>query len=153
MQTITHAADRREYFRINDQIALKYRIIEHAEIDGAIAKRKEGLPDVNSMASSFASTNLDMKHAIEKCRRELPEVATYLDGLNSKLEVLIRLLLANGSELPDHPTHDVNLSASGLRLQGNPGNRRGLAARGQVVVLPLVPACHDFRSCGTLPHQ
>ena len=117
MQTITHAADRREYFRINDQIALKYRIIEHAEIDGAIAKRKEGLPDVNSMASSFASTNLDMKHAIEKCRRELPEVATYLDGLNSKLEVLIRLLLANGSELPDHPTHDVNLSASGLSFK------------------------------------
>ena len=117
MQISTDAADRREYFRINDQVALKYRVIEYSEIDGAIARRQEGFADVNAMASSFASTNLEMKHAIEKCRRDLPDVATFLDGLNGKLDLLIRLLVASGSELPDHPTHDVNLSASGVSFK------------------------------------
>ena len=117
MQTNANAADRREYFRINDHVALKYRVIERAEIDGAKSKRQEGFPDINSMASSLANTNLDMKHSMEKCRRDLPEVASYLEGLNNKVDLLIRLLVANGSELPDHPTHDISLSASGLRFK------------------------------------
>lgn len=117
MQTSISAADRREFFRINDQVALNFRVIDRGEIDGAIEKREDGYLDVNTMASSFAHTNLDMKHAMEKCRRDLPEVATYLDGLNAKVDLLIRLLVATGSELPDHPTHDVNLSASGLSVK------------------------------------
>ncbi len=117
METSTKAADRREYFRINDEVALNYRVIERSEIDGAMEKRREGHLDVNALASSFANTNLDMRHALEKCRRDLPDVATYLDGLNTKVDLLIRLLLATGSELPDHPTHDVNLSASGLSFK------------------------------------
>lgn len=117
MQTTAKSADRREYFRIDDQVALKYRVVERSVIDNATAKRQEGFVDVNSMASSFANTNLDMKHAMEKCRRDLPEVATYLEGLNTKMDLLIRVLVASGSELPDHPTHEVNLSASGLSFK------------------------------------
>ena len=117
MQTSIKADDRREYFRINDQVALKFRVVERSEVDSAIEKREDGHVDVNVMASSFANTNLDMKHAIEKCRRDLPDVATYLDGLNAKVDLLIRLLVASGSELPDHPTDDVNLSASGLSVK------------------------------------
>ena len=118
MQTSTNADDRREYFRINDEVALKYRVIERSEIDDLVAKRREGHLDVNAMASAFATTGFDMKHAMEKCRRDLPEVATYLEGLNNKIDLLIRLLMASGSQLPDHPTHDVNLSASGLSFKG-----------------------------------
>ena len=112
-----NSADRREYFCVDDQVALKYRVVNQAEIEDALERRNEGYLDTNAMASSFASTSMEMKHALEKCKRELPEVATYLEGLNGKVDLLIRLLAANSSELPDHPTHDVNLSASGVSFR------------------------------------
>lgn len=116
MQTGTSSSisDRRKYFRINDQIALKYRIIEETEMDDTRKERRADLSRINSVAPSFTNINLDMKQEMDKCRRDLPEVAAYLEGLNSKVDLLIRLLVANASGLPDYPTHEVNLSASGL---------------------------------------
>ena len=110
-------SERREYFRINDEVALKYRLVDEDDMQRALAQRSAGDLDPNAIASSFANTSRQMKHAIERFRRELPDVAGYLDSMNTKLDLLVRMLLINSSELPDHPTHDVNISASGIAFR------------------------------------
>ena len=47
-------------------------------------------------------------------RREQPDVASCLEAINDKLDVVMKILAAGEADLPDQPTHDVNLSASGL---------------------------------------
>ena len=69
------------------------------------------------VASSFANTNRQMKYAIEKFRRDKPDVASHLDAMNSKMDLLVRMLLTSQANMPDHPSHDVNISASGLAFR------------------------------------
>lgn len=112
-QASTQAAERREYFRITDQVALTYRIVDEQDIARALNEDQPAL-DMTSILASCAGTTLDLKHAVDKCRRDFPEVAACLEVLNAKMDLLVRLMLASGKELPDHPTHEVDLSASGL---------------------------------------
>jgi len=41
-------------------------------------------------------------------------VASYLEALNAKLDMLMQILATSDDDLGDGPTHDVNLSASGI---------------------------------------
>jgi hypothetical protein len=76
-------------------------------------KRVTGQLYPTFIASSFANTTRQMKHAIEKFRRDQPDVASYLDAMNTKMDLLVGLLLTSHANMPDHPSHDVNVSASG----------------------------------------
>ena len=116
-QVRTKASDRREFFRINDQVALSYRSVTPEEMDETLKRRTEGFEDTDSIASSFALANAEMNNSLDKCRKQMPEVAAYLEGVNAKMEFLIRLLIAIHDEMPDRPTHEVNLSASGLSFR------------------------------------
>ncbi len=135
-QTTAQGADRREFFRINDQVALHFRVVDEQEIAVALKRKEEGEVDSNAIVYSFSGANLEMKHAIEKCRRDAPEVASCLESLNTKLDLLIRLMIASRNEFPDHPTHEVNLSASGCSFRAREKIRPGTLLEIKLLFFP-----------------
>ena len=116
---MTHAepTDRREYFRINDEISLRYRILAEKEFANVVASRREGQPDLISATSDMINLTISMKRSLDRCRLQFPELAGYLEGLNQKVDLLTKLLALESSGLPDHPTHDVNISGGGLCIR------------------------------------
>ncbi len=130
------AAERRRFYRIEDDVALKYRVVRKEELATAMSRAKEGYPDLVGVASAFADMNVRMKHALDKCRQETPEVALFLEGLNEKLDTLIHLLALSEAGLPDRPTHRVNLSASGIRFNAREGTPVGSALEVRLVFFP-----------------
>jgi hypothetical protein len=130
------AAERRQYYRIDDDVALKYRLVGHEELDSALSRLKEGYPDLLGVASAFADMNVRMNHALDKCRQEGPELALYLEGLNEKLDTLIHLLAVSDAGLPDRPTHRVNLSASGIRFNAREDIPEGASLEIKIVFFP-----------------
>lgn len=106
--------DRRRYFRIDDQVALRHRVIAPAQLESAVARMQLGLPDRIGVASAFSSSSHQMRHTLERFRRDQPDLAGYLESLNEKLDLMIQLLAVTENDLPDQPTHRVQLSASGV---------------------------------------
>ena len=108
--------EKRRYYRLRDSVALKYRILTDEELARTLGRMEIGQPDLLSLASSFAAASGNMQRSFERFRHRSPDIASYLDGLNAKLDQLIQLLVANEGEFGDEPTHDVILSGSGVSI-------------------------------------
>ena len=106
--------ERRRYYRIDDDVALRYQIIPEATLPDVLTRFDSGYADKWTLASEFAYATSQMKQALEKIKPEMPEVARYLEELNKKIDTLMRLLATSEDDMPSYPTDRVNLSASGL---------------------------------------
>ena len=108
--------NRREYYRIDDRIALQMKPLEHGarfiEEDVFEQRRRE-----LGLANHFAANQ--EKHRAEKKRIEQkhPEIAAYLSYLEEEIQVLATRIASSDACLPSVPTHDVNICAEGIRLE------------------------------------
>lgn len=128
--------DRRRFFRIQDDVALRYRTVTSEELDAALQRIHLGYPDTISLASAFASSSAQMRQALERVRSESPDVAALLEGLNEKLDMLIQLMAVHDAELDNHPTHGVSLSASGISFQADTALDVGALVEIKLVLFP-----------------
>ncbi len=143
------AAERRRYYRIDDRVALSFRTITDKELTVALSRLQVGYPDKLSLASAFAATSAQMRTAMERIHRELPDVACYLEGLNEKLDLLVQLLAASEGDMADGPTHDVNLSASGMSFRNEEAIEKGTILEIKLLVFPSYVCILAF---GTVVH-
>ena len=141
------ADDRRRYFRIDDDVSLRVREVKPGELDAAVSRMQLGLPDRIGLASTFSSSSHQMRHTLEKFRREQPDLASYLEELNDKLDLLIQLLAVHENDMPDQPTHHVQLSASGIAFRSDEGLAVGTLLE---ITLLLFPSFTCMRMFGTV---
>lgn len=106
--------ERREYFRIEDEIALDYRLVNEGEVDQLVERMRSRLVDRFTAASSFAATSRQMAHVIHKVQTESPELARCLQALDNKLNMIAQLFVSEEMEINDQPSREVTLSAGGL---------------------------------------
>jgi hypothetical protein len=109
--------ERREYFRIADEIALDYRLIKQGEVDELIERMQSRLVDRFTAASSFAATSRQMAHVIHKVQSDSPELARCLQALDQKLNMIAQLFVSEEMDLEEQPTRQVNLSAGGVAFR------------------------------------
>lgn len=110
----TDAAERRRYFRIKDQVALKYRIIPAQQLSDAVQGRCESTLNLINLASTFASNSRQMVPVLRRVRELQPELGRYLAMVNEKLDLLARALSMAENELVGEQPQKVCLSAGGI---------------------------------------
>lgn len=106
--------ERREFFRVEDEVSLHYQVVKTDELD---AKRKRLDQDLDSdftIIGSLAAITHDMAGVLRKVESSAPEVARYLNALDRKIELLGRAFLGHSSDLSEQSARAVNLSASGM---------------------------------------
>jgi len=109
--------ERREYFRIDDEIALDYRLISDDEVDRLAERIQSRQVDRFTAASSFAATTRQMTHVMHKVQSESAELARCLQALDQKLNMVAQLFVTEEMELNEQPTREVNLSAGGVAFR------------------------------------
>ena len=109
--------ERREYFRIIDEIALDYRLISDDEVDRLVERIKSRQVDRFTAASSFAATTRQMTHVMHKVQSESAELARCLQAIDQKLNMVAQLFVTEEMELNEQPTREVNLSAGGVAFR------------------------------------
>lgn len=109
--------ERREYFRIADEIALDYRLLKDEEVDGLLERMRSRLVDRFTAASSFAATTRQMAHLIHKVQTESPELARCLQAIDQKLNMIAQLFVSEQMALDEQPTREVSLSAGGVAFR------------------------------------
>ena len=109
--------DRREYFRIDDEVALDYRLIDNAEVDSLLEKIRSQLVDRFTAASSFTATTRQMMNVIHKVQAQSPELARCLQAIDQKLNMIAQLFVSEEIKENKQDTREVNLSAGGVAFR------------------------------------
>lgn len=109
--------ERREYFRIDDEIALDYRQISNGEAELLREKIQSRVIDRFTAASSFNATSRQMTHVMHKVQVQSPELARCLQAIDQKLNMIAQLFVSEEIKLNERPTREVNLSAGGIAFR------------------------------------
>ena len=109
--------ERREYFRIDDEVALDYRLISPSEAELLREKIKSRVVDRFTVASSFTATSRQMTHVIHKVQNQSPELARCLQAIDQKLNMIAQLFVSEEMDLHEQSTREVNLSAGGISFR------------------------------------
>jgi hypothetical protein len=108
--------DRREYFRIDDTVRVTVERLSPEQLEERLSRTDQGAVDNFTVMSSLATISSQMAMYMRRIEADSPDVATYLKGLDRKLEVIGRALLSHQDSLITDRVQAVNLSAGGLCL-------------------------------------
>jgi c-di-GMP-binding flagellar brake protein YcgR len=111
--------ERREYFRIDDEVALDYRLIGEGEAERLREKIQSRLLDRFTAASSFTATSRQMTHVMHKVQNQSPELARCLQAIDQKLNMIAQLFVSEEISLNEQLTREVNLSAGGIAFRAH----------------------------------
>lgn len=106
--------DQRRYFRVRDQVALRYQVVPAADVERVRGEVLAGGKSRVTLPSTFTAAAPQMERLLRRIKAEEPDIAAYLDLLNRKLDLMAEALSREDNELLDHPTCEVDLSGSGL---------------------------------------
>jgi hypothetical protein len=128
--------ERREYFRIDDEIALDYRLIEESEAEALSERIHAPFADRFTVASSFTATSRQMAQALHKVQNQSPELVRCLQAIDQKLNLLAQLYVSEEMHLDQQPTREVNLSAGGLAFRSQHEIATGSLLEMRMVLFP-----------------
>ncbi len=106
--------ERREYFRVEDDIYLQWQTVPEEEY----ARADEILKDLSdsdfSLSADFATLNNKFHPILNNIKQAHPDIAHYLELLNTKLDSLGHHLLQQQDVYNEQKLTHVNISASGM---------------------------------------
>ena len=129
-------SERREYYRVEDQVALTYRVVGEAETELLLEKLQNNLPDRFNAAASFAGTSRQLSHLLIRVKGQNPDLGMCLEALDRKLNLLSELLVTEEVDLEKESTKEVNLSAGGFAFNCHEELKVGDLLETRLVLFP-----------------
>ena len=160
--TADHDKDRRDYFRIDDDVIMTYRAIPQEESPAAFRAVQQTLRASGTLTTTLAGISERTTFLKQQIRRQSPALADYLGILEDKLDMLARALMLRDMGVDEESTREVNLSAGGIEFHSDepipPGtmlemkfvvfpSRHGILAGGKVI------RCDPNLADGLSPYQ
>src|SRR6056297_391360 len=106
--------ERREYFRVEDDIYLLWHTVSEDEYARAEDILKNLTDNDFSLSADFATLNNKFHPVLNNIKQAHPEIAQYLELLNTKLDSLGHHLLQQQEVFSEQKLTHVNISASGM---------------------------------------
>ena len=128
--------ERREFFRISDQVVLDYRPIAEQEVEQLAHRIQAHSPDRFTTASSFAATSRQIAHHLHKVQTQSPELARCLQTIDQKLNTLAQLFVSEEMQAREQPSREVNLSGGGIAFTAHKDLPAGTLLEMRIVLLP-----------------
>lgn len=126
--------ERRDYFRVNDAVALHVEPIDAADLP-ALQARFDDERLRFGLGNYLAHCNEQLLPQRKRLESRYPEVAEYLQALEQRLDMLASLL-ASDVGLEDEPSHVANISGSGIDFAYHRPLAEGEHALLRVVLFP-----------------
>lgn len=106
--------ERREYFRIGDEIFLDYRVLPEDEYRVLREQSLEHRGKTADLPLQLHALTAQGSNILAAIRKTQPDIAQYLALLEKKVELLTRAVAGSQEELQVTPNSPVNLSGGGL---------------------------------------
>ncbi len=128
--------DRRDFFRIDDNVVLTYRQVPQDQLPKALKTLGENLCDAFTLAATFDGLTQQNRALHQRVYLESAAVAQYLDALERKLDMLARVLMLREMGVDEKQTRRVNLSAGGMEFHTGDPLSPGAILEMKFVVFP-----------------
>lgn len=127
-------SERRSYFRIDESIALEYKVIDAKSANSVIPETLFGNASSLKLYSELKKIDQDNAQLLHQIKELSRPLAEYLHNLNRKIELLGQELMAEQKPKPPASTvRQVNLSENGISF----GSTQSVSAA-QLIALHLV---------------
>lgn len=133
---INNDNERREYFRINDDVYLTFSIISEEEFASAPELLGNLADSSFRLSAEFATLNNSIHPLLNNIKQLHPDIGEYLEFLNQKIDSLNQLMLFKETDLNDDRVVTANLSASGISFNTIEQVDRDQPVKLEIVLLP-----------------
>jgi len=103
--------ERRQYYRINDNIIFNYRIVQK---ENDVSEQNKKVSAAFEMIELFGQMNQQMRVTLGRIGEKSADIASYLKSLDSKIELLAEMNLFKEDQSILKARQEVNLGAGGL---------------------------------------
>ena len=129
--------DRRRFFRINDKVSLKYRVVQNVDIETEIKRSEHEKNNLAELKSAFNCIEAKIMSKMDRVEEVSPLVAEILGLFDKKLSLLQSMIMHND----DHDnsiteTQTVNLSASGIAFESNTPINEDATLKMEIILFP-----------------
>jgi len=129
--------DRRRYFRINDKVSLKYRVVQGIDIETEIKRTEYEKNNLADLKNAFNCIEAKIMSRMGRVEEVSPLVAEILGLFDKKLSLIESMIMHNDDK--DNSiteTQHVNLSASGMSFESNTPINDGVKLKMELVLFP-----------------
>lgn len=118
MNATVKSEERRRFFRIDDDIALYYKLIEATELKAA-SHVSQNVLEGCSLSTAWHILTQEAKIIQPRIETKDLEYAEYFKILNAKLDLIAQAFIMKDVDENEQKTRNVNLSASGLAFDNH----------------------------------
>lgn len=136
MNNISNNDERRDFFRIEDEVYLELESISADEYQLAPEVLDNLHNDSFSLSADFATLNNSLHPVLNNIKQIHPDIAQYLELLNNKIDSLGELLLHKSSAYDESKRIKANISASGIMFESESIYKEGDLLRLEIVLFP-----------------
>ena len=129
--------DRRRYFRINDKVSLKYRVVQNVDIETEIKRNEHEQNNLANLKKAFNCIEAKIMSRMDKVVEVSPLVAEVLELYDKKLSLMESMIMhSDDRDNSITETQNVNLSASGMSFESNTPINEGVSLKMELVLFP-----------------
>lgn len=129
--------DRRRYFRINDKVSLKYRVVQGVDIETEIKRTEHEKNNLVEMKNAFNGIEARIISKMSRVEEVSPLVAEILGLYDKKLSLMQSMIMHNDDiDNSITETQNVNLSASGISFVSNTPINEGVDLKMEIILFP-----------------
>jgi c-di-GMP-binding flagellar brake protein YcgR len=129
--------DRRRYFRINDKVSLRYRVVQDIDIETEIKRTEHEQNNLAELKNAFNCIESKIMSKMSRLEEVSPLVAEILGLYDKKLSLIESMVLQKDDrDNSITETQHVNLSASGMSFESNTPINEDVNLRIEMVLFP-----------------
>ncbi len=129
-------SERRDFFRIDDEVYLELEAISEEEYNAAPETLKNLSDSSFSLSANFATLNNNIHPILNNIKQLYPDIGEYLDVLNSKIDSLSQHILYKNTNYDEKKVVAANISASGIQLKSQQVFELQQTMKIELVLLP-----------------
>ena len=128
--------ERRDFFRIDDEIYLDFESISEDEFTAAPVTLENLHNSSFSLSANFATLNNNVHPILNNIKQLHPDIGEYLEVINSKIDSLSQHILYESSTFDQNKVISANISASGIQFKCDSVFEINQAVKLELVLLP-----------------
>ena len=129
--------DRRRYFRINDKVSLKYRVVQGIDVETEVKRTEHEKNNLAELKNAFNCIEAKIMSKMGRIEEVSPLVAEILGLYDKKLSLIESMIIHNDDKVNSiTETQNVNLSASGMSFESNTPINDDVNLKMELVLFP-----------------
>ncbi len=128
--------ERRDFFRIDDEVYLELTEISLDEYKAAPETLEKLHENSFSLSANFATLNNKINPVLNNIKQLHPDIGEYLEIINSKIDSLSQHILNEKSNFDKRKLVAANLSASGIQFKSSQSLKIQQPVKLELILLP-----------------